>query len=408
MTDGCLICCNQFDNQDHCPRLLGCGHTLCESCVAQLPEINGSLECPLKCDKVTGSLSHAPINHQLMARALCCPRCKYTFGNIRQPIALLSCGHSLCVLCADEACEGWPGCYCLRCPECKLARSSSSREELLVLNRSLLDWTDTTSRSKCSRSTDSLELLDLATLQQNCREEEVHREATTHTPIRATRDYTVQFDQDRQTYFNLLRKADEFFEKIDKGEGDSVWEAAKRPLDECMGKFFSALKLFKAEIETVKRESIFAIPDLKPSVVRKLIGSVLQLISQTATTQPSIPESLEEKLLLNQRLQLAHQKVQKKLESAVARLGERKIQSKKKLSKISFKDMEVAIKAFTRRARKMARMNTLQERRLKGLARMFAESTTAFDYHSNPFASKSAEVVEERTEGSLSTGSSSL
>lgn len=48
----CAICCYNFDDDDHCPVLFNCGHTVCESCMLQMTRsslIGGSFrmgKCP--------------------------------------------------------------------------------------------------------------------------------------------------------------------------------------------------------------------------------------------------------------------------------------------------------------------------------------------------------------------------
>ncbi|XP_068699698.1 E3 ubiquitin-protein ligase TRIM45-like isoform X2 [Montipora foliosa] len=124
----CSICCEKFDDQQHCPRLLPrCGHSFCTSCLQSLLNNNG-INCPTCRSAVSApaGLATLPKNFALLNILLTVPQ--------RENDDL-----QLCQVC-DEACEKhYATTCCLDCKEymCKdvarlHARQKATRNHCVV------------------------------------------------------------------------------------------------------------------------------------------------------------------------------------------------------------------------------------------------------------------------------------
>ena len=48
----CPVCCEQFDDQNICPRILSCGHSFCTGCLERLLSADNKIPCPTCRDEV--------------------------------------------------------------------------------------------------------------------------------------------------------------------------------------------------------------------------------------------------------------------------------------------------------------------------------------------------------------------
>ena len=115
----CSTCCERFDEQGRCPRLLSCGHTFCSSCIERLIKEN-AVNCPTcrKTVSVPAGVAALPKNFALLDILLTTPRKEEDEG-LR-----------LCETCEDE--EHPATSCCLDCKEsmCKDAARWHARHKV--------------------------------------------------------------------------------------------------------------------------------------------------------------------------------------------------------------------------------------------------------------------------------------
>eukprot|EP00808_Paulinella_micropora_P029215 g48464.t1 len=87
----CSLCCERYDDNKHCPRLLTCGHTLCSVCLEQLLT-HGSIQCPQDRQKVAVPAGEQPEAHL----------CEICGGEQHPAVSrCLECQESMCQIAAD-------------------------------------------------------------------------------------------------------------------------------------------------------------------------------------------------------------------------------------------------------------------------------------------------------------------
>ena len=58
----CPICCNVFNETSHRPTSLGCGHTVCKTCLSKLHQ----KKCPFDQSQITRKIDELPANYALL------------------------------------------------------------------------------------------------------------------------------------------------------------------------------------------------------------------------------------------------------------------------------------------------------------------------------------------------------
>jgi len=112
----CTVCCEKFNEEQHCPRLLSCGHTFCTGCLEQLfpRSASGSVVICPSCRREMPVLAGAkglPKNFALLDVLLTFPQNKESTAPTAPPPSLCSACESqhaatfLCVDCKENFCQ---------------------------------------------------------------------------------------------------------------------------------------------------------------------------------------------------------------------------------------------------------------------------------------------------------------
>ena len=62
----CSVCFNDFNETEHLPLIIHCGHTFCKHCIEGFEKRLGALSCPLCRDKDYRQISVLPTNVMLL------------------------------------------------------------------------------------------------------------------------------------------------------------------------------------------------------------------------------------------------------------------------------------------------------------------------------------------------------